>query len=195
MRLVELRCQRIEAINGTLNELGKVRDEEQEARKIALGRILAEVTVDDVADGLERVEGNAKRQEQMGCKETVGGPEHAEYDVPILDVAQDAEVEQHDEKQEHPLAMLDALLDRLLCRTVGRILLEFFLELVELVETQTHQPDRNRGNADECEVLPTGEEVEAETAHEQNDPLRAAMTRSSDHEVDDDHEQQEAHEL
>lgn len=132
MRLVELCCQRIKAINGALDELGEIGDKEQETRKVALGRILAEVTVDDVADGLERVEGNTKRQKKLRCEKAVCGTEHAKYDIPVLDVAQDAEVEQHDEKQKHPFTLLDAAFDLLLGRTVGCILLERLLELSSL---------------------------------------------------------------
>ena len=50
MGFVELGGKVVEAIDGALNELRKVRDEQQEAREVALGRALAEVTVDDVAD-------------------------------------------------------------------------------------------------------------------------------------------------
>ncbi len=50
MGFVELGGKVVEAIDRALNELRKVRDEQQEAREVALGRALAEVTVDDVAD-------------------------------------------------------------------------------------------------------------------------------------------------
>ena len=45
--------------------------------------------------------------------------------VPVLDVAEYAEIDQHDRQQHEPLLVLEARLDGLLLLAVGRILARF----------------------------------------------------------------------
>lgn len=77
----------------------------------------------------------------MRGERPIGSTEHAEDDVPVLDVAQDAEVEHHDEQEKHPLALFDATLDLPFFGTVGGIPLEFALEPVKGIKAQADEPD------------------------------------------------------
>ena len=74
----ELRGELVVAGDGALNQLREEGDEQREAHGVLLRRVLAVIHVDQVADGLERVKGDAQRQQQvkrpakgLGCRRRV----------------------------------------------------------------------------------------------------------------------------
>ena len=60
------RSQRVIAADGTLNELWEEGDKQSEFSQISLGRVFVPVDIQQVAHGLEDIEGDAHGQQKMG---------------------------------------------------------------------------------------------------------------------------------
>ena len=63
-RLVKLRCQPVIAADGALHKLREPRDKEQEPDGIFFRLIFSVIDIDQIARGLEHIEGKTERHEK-----------------------------------------------------------------------------------------------------------------------------------
>ncbi|MND40616.1 hypothetical protein D3C80_313580 [compost metagenome] len=103
--VVELVDQVLEAQHRAGDQVREDRHEGGEVHQVAGGRGVAAIDVDDVADGLEDVEGDPDRQQDVREHERLhaeggdDGVEAVDAEVGVLEVAEDAEVHRHAEEQ------------------------------------------------------------------------------------------------
>ena len=120
---VQLRGKFIVAVDGSLEDGGKIGGEQGEPEEIPLGAVLSPAYIDQITHGLEGIEGNAQRQYEIHHRDL--GPrvkagkqavEVCRYKTAVFQHAEDPEIEQQDQRQDQALFFLDQSLEFLFLR-------------------------------------------------------------------------------
>ena len=160
------------AVDGALDHLREPGDEEQEARVVALGRILAVVGVDEVAERHEGVEGDAEGQHDAEARGARGRAEVEEHHVEVLEDAQDDDGHGEEADEGPALACGIARLDGLALGAVLGGLAGLLGRVVYAPERESAHPDVERGGDQEAERGDAAhEDVECHACREQHLPL------------------------
>ena len=158
---VKLGLQRIEAPDGSLNELWEPGDEEKESGITLFRRIFVVVHINEITDGLKGVERNPERKDKtQACIEKC---------FPILEIAEDTEIYGETDDQENTLPTLHNLFC-LLPVSAGSLAKGAIFES-GFFDSESAEPDGERGHEDIDDVNSADHKIEDQRCREQADPL------------------------
>ena len=179
---IELRTKLAVAADGALEDLREEADEEQELREAPLGLAPVPEHVQQIAHGLEGIEGNAQRDDPLhGIVHAPAEPARhgvrlGQQEVDILEGAQDAEIQ-------HQCPHKNALAAVALPRLIGRLLLLGALGLVGLepgalgvgvlLDQQSRPPDGGSSEQEEGQVEPAPQRIKGQAEGQQHPPPEA----------------------